>query len=147
MGTTRNRLLACGTAAFMLLNALPLRSAQTVFAAEQKAAARGDLNGDGKRDSADLDLLKALIGKRPDTVIVETDDLLPYDITGDGFVDARDTYALSQFVSGAAKELPDNPGEKTEEPVTLALSSAECFSGDEVSLTLSFVDWTKDIAA
>ena len=29
----------------------------------------------------------------------------------------------------------------------MTLSEAECFPGDEVSMTLSFVDWTKDIAA
>ena len=48
-------------------------------------------NGDGKTDNADLEKLKALIGTRPDTILAETEDLLHYDITGDGFVDARDT--------------------------------------------------------
>ncbi|MBQ9907073.1 MAG: hypothetical protein IJM46_09915 [Oscillospiraceae bacterium] len=49
------------------------------------------MNGDGKTDNADLEKLKALIGTRPDTILAETEDLLHYDITGDGFVDARDT--------------------------------------------------------
>lgn len=147
MKKTRNRLFAGGLSAFMLMNALPLQTAQTAFAAEVEAASRGDLNGDGKTDSADLDALKSLIGKRPDTILVETDEVLPYDITQDGFVDARDTYALSQYLSGAAKELPVKPGKKTDARIGMNLTGATCFPGDEVRLTLSFVEWTKDIAA
>ncbi len=147
MEKLRNRLFACGSAVLMLMTALPLQTALTAFAAEAEAAKIGDVNGDGKKDSADLDALKALLATRPDTVIVETDDLLPYDVTQDGFVDARDTYALSQYVTGAAKEFPSVAGERIAEQITLALESVKCFPGDEVQLTLSFVDWTKDIAA
>lgn len=147
MKKTRNRLFAGGLSAFMLMNALPLQTAQTAFAAEIEAASRGDLNGDGITDSVDLDALKSLIGKRPDTILVETDEVLPYDITQDGFVDARDTYALSQYLSGAAKELPVKPGKKTDARIGMNLTGATCFPGDEVRLTLSFVEWTKDIAA
>ena len=143
----RNRLFACGISAFMLLNALPLQTAQTAIAAEIEAASRGDINGDGKKDSADLEALKTLLATRPDTIVAETEDLVPYDVTGDSIVDARDTLALSQYVSGAAKELPLNPGEKLADKITLALESKTCFPGDDVSLKLSVVDWTKDIAA
>lgn len=147
MEKLRNRLFACGSAAVMLMTALPLQTALTAFAAEADAAKIGDVNGDGKKDSADLDALKALLATRPDTVIVETDDLQPYDVTQDGFVDARDTYALSQYVTGAAKAFPVSQGDRIEEKITLALESGTCFPGDEVQLKLSFVDWTKDIAA
>lgn len=91
MEKMRNRLVAGGLSVFLLMNALPLQTAQTAFAAEIAAANRGDINGDGKTDNADLEKLKALIGTRPDTILAETEDLLHYDITGDGFVDARDT--------------------------------------------------------
>ena len=119
----RNRLFAGGVSVFMLLNALPLQTAQTAIAAEIEAASRGDINGDGKKDSADLEALKALLATRPDTIVVETEDLVPYDVTGDSIVDARDTLAISQYVSGAAKELPLKPGEKLEDKITLALES------------------------
>lgn len=147
MEKLRNRLFACGSAMLMLMTALPLQTALTAFAAETEAAKTGDINGDGKKDSADLDALKALLATRPDTVIVENDGLKPYDVTQDGFVDARDTYALSQYVTGAAKEFPVNQGDRIAEKITLALESGTCFPGDEIRLTLSFVDWTKDIAA
>ena len=42
MEKLRNRLFACGTAAFMLMSGLPLQTAQTAFAAEIAAAARGE---------------------------------------------------------------------------------------------------------
>ena len=147
MEKLRNRLLAGTVAAFMMMNALPLQTALSAFAAETEAAKIGDVNGDGKKDSADLDALKALLGSRPDTVIVENDELKPYDVTQDGFVDARDTYALSQYLSGDAKEFPADQGDRIPEQITLALESGACFPGDEVQLKLSFVDWTKDIAA
>ncbi|MBR3448107.1 MAG: fibronectin type III domain-containing protein [Oscillospiraceae bacterium] len=147
METMRNKLLACGTAALMLMTALPLQTALPAFAAEAEAAKVGDVNGDGRKDSADLDALKALLAARPDTVIVEDETLVPYDVTQDGFVDARDTYALSQYVTGAAKEFPAEPGKRIDEQITMALEGGTCFPGDEVQLTLSFVDWTKDIAA
>ncbi len=146
MEKLRNRLFACGTAAFMLLSALPLQTAQTAFAAEIEAASRGDINGDGKRDDKDLAALTKLLGEHVETLFTD-DDTMQYDITQDGLIDSRDRYALSQYLSGAATELPVQPGADLEENVTLKLTSASCFPGDDVQVTLSFVDWAKDIAA
>ena len=146
MEKLRNRLFACGTAAFMLLSALPLQTAQTAFAAEIEAASRGDVNGDGKRDNDDLAALTKLLGEHVETILTE-DGLEPYDITQDGVIDVRDRYALSQYLSGAAAELPVQPTKDIEDTVTLRMSNASCFPGDDVQVTLSFVDWAKDIAA
>ncbi len=146
MEKLRNRLLACGTAAFMMLNALPLQTARTAFAAEIESAARGDINGDGKKNSDDLAALTKLLGEHVETLFAE-EQYLQYDITEDGIVDVRDRYALSQYLSGAAKELPVNPTSDLNEEVTLELDNAVCFPGDEFQVALSFVDWKKDIAA
>lgn len=146
MEKLRTKLFACGTAAFMFLNALPLQTALTAFAAEAEAASRGDVNGDGKRNKDDLAALVKLLGEHPETIFAEK-DFVQYDVTEDGIIDVRDQYALSQVLSGAAAEIPVKPGTALDESLTLAMTNATCFPGDEFRIALSVVDWTKDIAA
>ena len=146
MEKLRTRLFACGTAAFMFLNALPLQTALTAFAAEAEAASRGDVNGDGKRNKDDLAALVKLLGEHPETIFAEK-DFVQYDVTEDGIIDVRDQYALSQVLSGASAEIPVKPGTALDESLTLAMTNANCFPGDEFRIALSVVDWTKDIAA
>ncbi len=146
MEKLRTRLFAGGLAAFMAMSALPLQTAYTAFAAEIEAASRGDFNGDGKRNSDDLDALNKLLSEHPETILAE-EQFEQYDVTEDGIIDSRDRYALSQYLSGAANELPVTTGSEAEEDVTLSLTGASCFPGDDVQVRLSFVDWTKDIAA
>lgn len=146
MEKLRTRLFAGGLAAFMAMNALPLQTAYTAFAAEIDAASRGDVNGDGKRNSDDLEALNKLLSEHPETILAE-EQYVQYDVTQDGIIDSRDRYALSQYLSGAANDFPVTNGSEAEEDVTLSLTGASCFPGDEVQVRLSFVDWTKDIAA
>lgn len=146
MKKLRNRLLAFGTAAFLTANALPLQTAQTAFAAEIAAANRGDVNGDGKKDSDDLKALTTLLGEHVETLFAE-EQYVQYDITEDGIIDVRDRYALSQYLSGSASDFPVGTGDDLAEDITLRLTNAFCFPGDDFQVALSFVDWNKDIAA
>ena len=146
MEKVRTRLLACSLSACMLATALPLQTVTTAFAAVQAEAARGDVNGDGKTDNADLEALTKLLGEHVETVFAEK-QYAAYDITGEGIVDVRDRYALSQYLSGAAKTFPTEYGKQIEDSVTLSLPDTACCQGEQIQVMLSFVDWTKDIAA
>lgn len=146
MKQVRNKLLAGGCAVCMLLSALPMQSFAAYAANEGDAATlRGDVNGDGKIDQVDLEALTTLIGENLGTILTE-EKYLSYDITGEGIIDVRDQYALKQYLSGAA-EFPEETSVQLDDTMTLMLTGAECFPGEEFQIMLSAVDWTKDIAA
>ena len=140
MKTVPKKLLSLTAAAMMLANVLP---ASVISAAAAETAVRGDVNGDGKIDKQDRAALVELLGSTCETLFSEG-DRIPYDVSGDGFVDPRDLYALDcWFSSGTA--FPEETGVRIEDTVTLALGGGACLPGEEVSLDLSVVDWTKDI--
>ena len=146
MERIRNRLFACSIAVLTLLSSMPLQTVTTAFAAEEAVQNRGDVNGDGTTDSADLEALTKLLGEHVETLFAE-EQYASYDITGEGLIDVRDRYALSQYLSGAAEGFPTEYGVQLEENLTLALKDAVCYPGDQFKIPISFVDWNKDIAA
>ena len=101
----------------------------------------GDINGDGKTDSADVDAITSYLAK---TVSPASKDS-KYDIYKDGAVDARDLLAVSQLANGLTPVKPEN--EALEETVKIEVGDAECVPGEQVSIDVNIVDWDQDLAA
>ena len=140
MKTVPKKLLSLTASALMLANAVP---ASVLSAAAAETAVRGDVNGDGKIDKEDRAALVELLGSTCETLFSEG-DRIPYDISGDGFVDPRDLYALDCKLKDGTP-FPEETGERIADTVTLALGGGACLPGEEVTLDLSVIDWTKDI--
>ena len=71
----------------------------------------GDVNGDGKVDQADAQMILDYEAKRLDTEL----SLKAADVSGDGVIDSSDAVLILQYAAGALKEFPAAAPKDTED--------------------------------
>ena len=71
----------------------------------------GDVNGDGKVDQADAQMILDYEAKRLDTEL----SLKAADVSGDGVIDSSDAVLILQYAAGALKEFPAAAPKETED--------------------------------
>ena len=71
----------------------------------------GDVNGDGKADQADAQMILDFEAKRIDTKL----SLKTADVSGDGVIDSNDAVLILQYAAGTLKEFPAAAPKETED--------------------------------
>ena len=71
----------------------------------------GDVNGDGKVDQADAQMILDFEAKRIDTKL----SLKTADVSGDGVIDSNDAVLILQYAAGTLKEFPAAAPKETED--------------------------------
>ncbi|MCM1133185.1 MAG: fibronectin type III domain-containing protein [Ruminococcus flavefaciens] len=139
----------CGmTAAFISLSTIQAgvlyTSAAEVIEQITAEIGSGDVNGDGKTDSADITALAELISSSADTVS-SSSKKRAYDVYRDDVVDVKDLIAVRQIADGNE---PAPPSEADSgKTVKFELTNAECCPGEQVKVDIKIVDWNQDIEA
>ena len=71
----------------------------------------GDVNGDGKVDQADAQMILDFEAKRIDREL----SLKTADVSGDGVIDSNDAVLILQYAAGTLKEFPAAAPKETED--------------------------------
>lgn len=152
MNHVLSKAMAGIAASVLLISALP--SNLLAAAAEEPPTVndRGDVNGDGKKNAADIDALAELLQSQVTTLITDEEDaridtLTEADVNTDGMVDAADMHVLTDLVAGKVKTLPTVFGGLCNDNILVVNDSVEMYSGTEAVFDVYIPDFEKDIYA
>ena len=103
----------------------------------------GDVNGDGKTNSADVEALQTLLSSTVGSISASGKG--QYDVYHDGNIDVRDLLAVQQLVDSKTPQKPEQ--EASGETIKLEVTDTECCPGEEVTVDVRMIDWNQDIGA
>lgn len=103
----------------------------------------GDVNGDGKVNSADIDAVEKLIGSSVKSIPSSGNS--SFNVFKDDVIDVKDLMAVKQIADGKSPVIPEN--KESGKTVKFEVGDAECCPGEQVKVDINIIDWNQDIDA
>lgn len=103
----------------------------------------GDVNGDGKVNSADVKKVQELIGSSVESV--KATAFSACNVYRDNIIDVKDLMAVREIANGKKPKVPDDAASAN--TCILDITDAECCPGEQVKVDVNIFDWDQDIGA